>query len=194
MEQRSDAWFEIRRGKMTASEAQCIAANGVGLQSYIFEIMAEKFSQNKVSFSNSDTERGVNLEESARMTYEIERDNVETVGFIEMDELVGCSPDGLVGEDGGFEAKCPNDVNFFKLIVRGEKEIPAKYDWQCQMSLLITGRKWWDLAFYNPNFDQNLIVFRIYPDLAKQEKLIVGIEKGKALINEFTQKYETRGN
>lgn len=192
MEQRSDEWFAIRKGKMTASEAQAIATNGVGLQTYIFEILAEKYSNNRVSFSNKDTERGVELEDSARMTYEIERSDVETVGFIEMDEFTGCSPDGLVGEEGGFEAKCPNDVNFFKLLVNGEKEIPAKYVWQCQMSLLITGRKWWDLAFYNPNFEQNLLIFRITPDLAKQEKLIVGIAKGKALIQEFTQKYEQR--
>lgn len=192
MEQRSPEWFEIRKGKMTASEAQCIAANGVGLKTYILGILAEKYSNNRESFSSKDTERGNELEPAARMTYEIEHENVETVGFIEQDEYTGCSPDGLVGDDGGFEAKCPNDVNFFKLLVGGEKEIPAMYVWQCQMSLLITGRKWWDLVFYNPNFDQNLIVFRIYPELAKQEKLIVGIAKGKALIQEFTQKYEQR--
>lgn len=188
MEQRSEEWFEIRRGKMTASNAQCIAANGKGLESYILSLLAEKYSSNKESFSNGDTERGTELEEQARMTYEIEREKVEEVGFIEMDEYTGCSPDGLVGEDGGIEIKCPNDVNFFKLLIDGKKAIEPKYLWQVQMCLLVSGRKWWDLVFYNTNFDKNMLVFRIEPDLASQEKLIVGIQKGYNLIKSLEEK------
>jgi dihydrofolate reductase len=134
-------------------------------------------------------ERGVELEEAARMTYELEHDRVEEVGFIELDEFAGCSPDGLIGKDGGIEIKCPNDVNFFKLLVDGEKAIDAKYLWQVQMCLLVSERKWWDLTFYNPNFDKNMLVFRITPELAKQEKLIMGIEKGKNIIKNINEKY-----
>lgn len=191
IDQRSDEWFAIRIGKMTASNAQCIGANGKWLESYIYALLTEKYSSHKESYTNRDIERGIELEDQARMTYEIENASVETVGFIEQDEYVGCSPDGLVGEDGGVEIKCVNDVNFFKLIVNGEKEIESKYIWQVQMCLMITGRKWWDLVFYNTNFDKNMLIFRITPEMMKQEKLIVGIEKGKKLINELTQKYES---
>jgi len=190
MDQRSEEWFEIRKGKMTASNAQAIGANGKGLETYIYTLLTEKYSNNKEHYTNGDMERGVELEDQARMTYEIEREKVELVGFIENDEYSGCSPDGIVGEEGGIEIKCPNDVNFFKLLVNGKDEIEAKYLWQVQMCLLISGRKWWDLIFYNTNFDKNMLVFRIEPELAKQEKLILGIEKGKKLINELTQKYE----
>jgi len=189
MEQCSDEWFEIRKGKMTASNAQAIGANGKGLETYIYSLLAEKYSNNKEIYTNKDMERGVELEEQARMTYEIENESVEQVGFIEQDELVGCSPDGLVGDDGGLEIKCVNDVNFFKLLVNGEKEIETKFIWQVQMCLLITGRKWWDLVFYNKNFDKNMLIFRIEPELKKQESLILGIEKGKKLIIELEQKY-----
>jgi len=182
LDQRSEEWFEVRRGKMTASNAQAIAANGKGLESYIYALMTEKYSNNREIYTNGDIERGIELEESARMTYEIEREKVEEVGFIELDEYVGCSPDGLVGEDGGIEIKCVNDVNFFKLMVDGEKAIDAKYRWQSEMCMLVSGRKWWDLVFYNPNFDNNLLIFRVEPSLANREKLIMGIEKGKKII------------
>lgn len=189
IDQRSSEWFEIRKGKMTACNAQCIASNGKGLETYIYSLLAEKYSNNKEKYTNSDIERGIELEEQARMTYEIENEKVDEVGFLEIDEYVGCSPDGLIGEDGGLEIKCVNDVNFFKLILFGEKEIESKYLWQVQMCLYVSGRKWWDLVFYNPNFDKNMLVFRITPELAKQEKIILGLEKGKKLIKELEQIY-----
>ena len=188
IKQGTEEWHELRKGKMTASNAQAIASNGKGLETYIYTLMAEKYSNNREKYTNSDMERGNDLEASARMTYEIEREKVEEVGFIEMDKYTGCSPDGLIGEDGGIEIKAPNDVIFFKLLLDGEKAIDPKYRWQCQMFLLVSGRKWIDFVAYNPNFDKNMLVFRIEPDLASQEKLIMGIEKGKTIIKSFEEK------
>jgi len=186
MSQRSEEWKEARKGKMTASNAATIATNGKGLESYAYEILAEKYSNNsEESFTSFDMKRGIELEEQARMTYELEHEEVQQVGFVEMDEFAGCSPDGLVGEDGGMEIKCPNDVNFFRLMVNGESEIDKKYLWQVQMSLLITGRKWWDLVFYNINFEKSLLVFRIYPDTIAQSKLKSGILVMKELMRKI---------
>ncbi len=183
MSQRSDEWYEIRKGKITASNASAIATNGKGLETYAYEILAEKYSNNsEESFTSFDMKRGIELEEQARMTYELEHEEVQQIGFVELDEFTGCSPDGLVGEDGGIEIKCPNDVNFFRLMVNGESEIDKKYLWQVQMSLLITGRKWWDLVFYNINFEKSLLVFRIYPDTIAQSKLKSGILVMKELM------------
>jgi len=186
MSQRSEEWKEARKGRMTASNAATIATNGKGLESYAYEILAEKYSNNsEESFTSFDMKRGIELEEQARMTYELEHEEVQQVGFVEMDEFAGCSPDGLVGEDGGMEIKCPNDVNFFRLMVNGESEIDKKYLWQVQMSLLITGRKWWDLVFYNINFEKSLLVFRIYPDTIAQSKLKSGILVMKELMRKI---------
>jgi len=189
MDQRSEEWFEIRRGKMTASNAQAIGANGKGLETYIYTLLAEKYSKNKEHYTNSDIERGIVLEDQARMTYQITNEDVEVVGFCEMDEYVGCSPDGLVGDDGGIEIKCPDDKNFFKLLVDGEKAIDSKYVWQVQMCMFVTGRKWWDLIFYNPNFDKNMLVFRITPNMVAQEKLTIGVQKGYEIIKKLEEKY-----
>jgi uncharacterized protein YebE (UPF0316 family) len=62
--------------------------------------------------------------------------------------------------------------------------------WQMQMQLLVSRRKWVDLVAYNKNFDNNILTIRVEPDLVMQEKLIVGIAKGKTLINEITKNYE----
>jgi putative phage-type endonuclease len=191
IKQGTEEWLNCRKGKLSASNAQAIAANGKGLETYIYKLLTEKYSQNTEHYTNADIERGVELEPIARDTYTIETGNeVEEVGFVEMDQYVLASPDGLVGKDGGIEIKCVNDVNFFKLLVDGERAIESKYLWQCQMFLFVTGRKWIDLVFYNPNFDKNLLIFRVEPEVAKQEKLMVGIEKGKKLILEISKKYK----
>lgn len=192
IEQQSPEWFALRRGKMTASEAACIAANSKGLESYIYRIVVEEItgiSQNSFT-GNFHTERGNELEEEARLAYELTKDvKVDQVGFIEVDECNGCSPDGLVGKNGGVEIKCPNDIKYFKLMI-GVDKIDTAYEWQCQKCLLDTGRKWWDLVYYNPNFEKNMLINRIVPELEKQEKLIVGLDKGKELIKKLKKDYE----
>lgn len=183
-EQGTPEWFEVRKAKLTASHAQAIGNNGKGLETYVFELMADYYSQaEKEQFTSKDTERGNELEKYAREMYELEQGvKVEQVGFIESDEHVGCSPDGLVEKDGLLEIKCLNDVKHYKLLVKGEKEIESQYEWQVQMQLFITGRKWCDLMFYNPNFKESTKIFRIEPDKTKRAKLEVGILSGVEMI------------
>lgn len=96
-------WFAIRAGKMTASHAQEIGNMGKGLTTYIYEILAEAYSSGEPEkFSNAHTDRGIELEPVARSMFEMEHDcQIEEVGFIEHNDFVGCSPDGLIGEEGG---------------------------------------------------------------------------------------------
>ena len=183
IEQYSDEWWELRAGRLTASNAQAISANGAGLKTYVYEILAEKYSKNHESYTNAEMQRGTELEPIARQVYEIENMvTVKQVGLITDGDYVSCSPDGLVGKDGGLEIKCLNKTKHFKLLVNGEKEIENKYRLQCQMSMMISNRKWWDLAFYHPDFDKNLIVFRQYPDPNTYKKLKIGIATGTEQI------------
>lgn len=191
-EQQSPEWFAIRKFKMTASEAQAIGNCGKGLDSYITEMMAESYSSSdEEKFSSADTNRGNEYEPVARQIYEFENNvTVEQVGFVEYNEYVGFSPDGLVGEDGGIEIKCVNDKNYFKHLVNGEKEVDSKYIWQIQMGLLITGRKWWDLIVYNPNYKKSMCIYRIYPDQEKFEALEKGFQIGIEKIKSIKEKIE----
>ena len=174
IEQQSKEWFDMRKGKMTASNATAIGNCWKGLDTYIIEMMAESFSSaEKEQYSNEHTNRWNELEPQARSLYELETMNtVDQVSFIEYNEFIGCSPDWLIWEDGWIEIKCPSDVKFFKIILDWtEKSIDSDYLWQIQMSLFITKRKWWDLCFYNPNYEKSLIIFRILPDEEKFKRL-----------------------
>jgi exodeoxyribonuclease (lambda-induced) len=194
VKQLSEEWFELRKGKLTASHAQEIGNNGKGLETYIMKLMSEYYaSVPQEPYTNPDLERGIELEEQAIGMYELEKKcDVEKVGFIEIDKFSGCSPDGLIGKEGGLEVKAHNNLNHFKILLNGEKEIESKYIWQIQMNLLMTGRKWWDYVSYNPNYKDNLLIFRIEPDKEKFEKLEEGLKVGKEKIKEIIKNYEKR--
>jgi hypothetical protein len=133
-------------------------------------------------------ERGLELEVTARAMYSLERGvEVEEVGFIEYSEFVGGSPDGFVGDDGIIEIKSHSDTIHFRFLI--ERKIDSKYMAQCQMLMLISGRKWVDHIAYNPNFKQSLIITRIEPDPIMHAKLLegfkVGEEKIKSILNQL---------
>ena len=101
--QRSPEWFALRKQyPLTASKAQAIGNNGKGLETLVWEKLAEAYSSGVVEdFGNKHTERGVELEPQARSLYELETGaTVVEVGFITNDKVSsvgGASPDGLVG-------------------------------------------------------------------------------------------------
>lgn len=186
IEQGSPEWFEVRLGKLTASTAQAIAKAGKGLETLCFEKAAEIISGTKQEgYVNPDIERGNEQEDLARSAYEMESGcKVETIGFCELDERVGASPDGFVGEDGLVEIKCPTNTNFVRLMYT--KTPDPKYYWQMQMQMYVTGRQWVDFVAFNENFPE-LIVLRIDRDEKKIEKIITGIEQGKQKIAEILE-------
>lgn len=187
MEQKSPEWHEIRRGKMTASNGQAIGNVGKGLDTYIVEVMSDYYSSwVEDNFISKDMQKGIDLEPLARAEYElVTGTKVTEVWFIEYDEYVGCSPDGLVWEDWWVEIKCLKDTNYFKIILNGESEIDTKHIWQMQMNMLITGRKWWDYVCYCPNYEKNILKFRILADESKFSKLLEWFEYGKKKIEEI---------
>ena len=185
--QGSEEWLRARLGKLTASDAQAIGNNGKGLDTLCLEKAAELLTGQLPPQleDNEDIQRGKELEAEARAAYQLETGNsVYEVGFIELNEYVGCSPDGLIGEDGDLEIKCKNNKNHLLMLLG--KPIDSKYDWQIQMRLLITGRKWCDFVSYNPNFADNpLIILRVYPNAEKQAALQEGIKNGVEKIKQI---------
>lgn len=189
IEQGTPEWHELRKLKLTASNAQAIAAQGKGLETYCLEVVAAYLSKaTPESYTNEHMQRGNELEASARFVYEAEQSlEVKEVGFVLMNEYVGCSPDGLVGDDGLIEIKCKNDKNHLEQIIDGEMGIETSYIWQMQMQMLICKRNWCDFVCYNPNFEKSLLIYRVKKDEAKQEKLKSGIEKGILRIKEILE-------
>ena len=190
MEQWTEEWFNIRKFKMTASNAATIAVNWKWLETYILDLVSSWFSKWKnENFTNSHIERWNELEEFAREIYELETSNkVEEVWFIEYNEFIGCSPDWLIWEDWWIEIKCLMDKKHFSHIIWEEK-MDKNHLAQIQMCLMITWRKWWDYVLYNPNFEKSLIVNRIYPDEEFRVKLQNWLVEWKKTIEKLIKKY-----
>ena len=192
IKQLSDEWWKLREKRMTASHGQAIASCGAGLKTYIEKIMYEYYYPSDIEhFSNEHTDRGNELENQAGMVYSFEKNiTVEKIGFVTHSEYVGCSPDLLAGDDGLCEIKCLADKGHFALIISGKPE--SKYVWQAQCQMLICEKKWCDLTHYNPNFKQNLLVYRIIPDEKKFDKLKKGFAAGEKMIKEIEEKMEAK--
>ena len=191
--QRTEDWYNIRKGKMTASNADTIIANGKGLETYIYNLMAEYYSSaEKENYINADMQRGIDLEPEARLEFEFYTDlDVQEVGFIEYNEFIGVSPDGLIGDDGLIEIKCPNDSVYFKLLL--SDNIKPEYIAQMQMQLYVTDRQYCYFVSYNPNFEKSLYIKKITRDEEMIEKLKKGLDKGTELIKEIKKNFRKVG-
>lgn len=190
-EQGTPEWFEVRRGKFTASNFNDLfmKESTIGFQKAIYKVAFERLTgKSPEEFISNYMQRGNELESEAREFYEMETFNkVHQIGFIEKDEWVGCSPDGLIGEDGMIEIKCPAFNTQINYLLDGS--LPSIYDWQVQGQLWITGRAWCDFISYHP--DLKPLNIRVYPDITKHkqltDKLIICIQKVKDIIQQIKE-------
>lgn len=153
--QRSDAWYEARRGIPTASRFSEIVTptgkprTGKGRASYLRELVADSiWGVAPDGYESWQMERGRILEPHARAWYSITtKAKVHEVGFVYADESMayGCSPDGIVGDDGGIEIKCPESKGYRAAILG---DIDEDYIIQAHGNMWVCGRKWWDLVYY----------------------------------------------
>lgn len=189
-DQRTEDWYNIRKGKMTASNASIIATNGKGLETYIYSLMADYYSNaEQEHYVNADMQRGIDLEPEAKIEFQFYTGlDVQEVGFVELNEYVGVSPDGLVGDDSLIEVKCPKDDIYFRLLLNGN--IKPEYIAQMQMQMLVTKRKHCYFVSYNPNFEKTLFIKKIDRDEEMIAKIQAGLDYGTRLIKEIKCNYE----
>jgi putative phage-type endonuclease len=161
-EQGSPEWLASRLGRPSASMfGKLVTGSGKpsgSAETYINEMIAERLTgRSKPFFTNEHMERGNFLEPEARQAYEFITDfEVVETGFILDDsQEFGCSPDGLVADDGGLEIKCPSDSVHVSYLRAGK--VPAKYYQQVQGCMMITGREWWDFMSYHPEMPHLLV-------------------------------------
>lgn len=166
MEQRSDDWFTIRLGKVTASRIADVTAKtakgwGAGRANYKAQLIAERLTgQRQDSFTNAAMQWGVDTEEAARVAYAfLEGQTVLEEAFVIHPTIpdAGASPDGLVGEDGLLEIKCPNTATHIETL-KGAS-IPAKYIGQMQWQMACTGRQWCDFVSFDPRMPEEMQLF-----------------------------------
>ena len=194
MEQRTDAWFQARLGKVTASRvADVVAKTKTGYsasrENYMAQLICERMTgQKQESFTNAAMEWGTETEPLARAAYEAEKGVlVDEVGLIDHPFLPmsAASPDGLVDIDGMLEIKCPNTATHFDTLLKGEP--PAKYIHQMQWQMACANRLWCDFVSYDPRAPEGLqlFIFRV----SRNDELIRQLE---AEVNLFLQELEVR--
>ena len=85
--------------------------------------------------------------------------------------MAGCSPDGLIGDDGLVEVKCPLGHTHAETVITGT--IPSDYVLQMQWQMACTGRRWCDYVSFDPTWDEDMQLFikRVERDDKLIEKL-----------------------
>lgn len=157
LEQRTAEWFAERAGKVTASRIADVMAKtktgyGAGRANYMAELVAERLSgEAKQGFTNAAMQHGIDTEPQARAMYELEQGvTVIEEGFVKHPSIdnSGASPDGLVGEDGLVEIKCPNTATHIETLRTGK--IDRKYVLQMHWQMICCERTWCDFVSFDP--------------------------------------------
>ena len=162
MEQYSEEWWNARKGIPTASCADKILTptGKLSTQSrgYINELIADSLGYGDEPREPTDWMiRGLELEPEARAFYEFETNsNVQEVGFITNDDgTAGCSPDGLLIGEVGWEVKCPKASNHIGYLLDGG--LPNYYAPQVHFSMAVSGLKHWVFISYFPGLDPLIV-------------------------------------
>ena len=176
--QGSEEWFKARCGIPTASEFdKIITTEGKASkqrEKYMYRLAGEAIiGKPEETYKNGNMERGTLLEDEARQAYSLISGNeVIQVGFCDSESGYGASPDGLIGNDGLLEIKCPTLAVHVSYLL-GNK-LPTDYFQQVQGELLVTGRKWADFVSYYPGIKP--LIVRVKRDEDFIERLRVELE------------------
>jgi len=185
----------LRAGLPTASKfSEIVTGKGEpskSRQKYMYQLAGEKITGAKEeSFQSAAMSRGIEMEAQARQLFEMVHDvTVEEVGLcLEEEGKWGCSPDGLIGEDGGVEIKCPSLSVHVEYLLNGK--IPCTYYQQVQGSMFVTGRKYWWFMSYYPGMKPLMI--KAKPDEKFHAALEVELTKFVVELDEIVKKLQEK--
>ena len=181
IEQGTEAWMQCRLGKATASKMQDITAKtksgwSASRANYAAQLICERLTGKPTeSFASAAMVWGTEKESEARAAYSFYTDaEVTEVGFIDHPSIPrsGASPDGLVGEDGLIEIKCPNTATHLETLLGGG--IDLKYQKQLIWQMACTGRQWCDFVSFDPRLPAELQIKTIR--FKREEAAITALE------------------
>jgi putative phage-type endonuclease len=198
IDQHSEAWHEIRCGRVTGTRFKSLVAKETTdtykdlLTNIACEIITRRAEE---TYSNATMEKGLEMEPIARTFYEeITGNKVKTAGFISPDEdvefadWIGISPDGLL-EDGILEIKCPLMRTHMEYIL--SDKLPTEYRYQVQGQLFVTGLKFCDFMSFVEGMKPFIV--RVTPDEELfevfRQRLRVAIVSVLEILNQY-HKYD----
>lgn len=197
MDQRTNDWFAARLGKATASRiADIVAKTKTGYSTsrrdYAVELALERVTGTRQeAYSNAYMQRGTELEPLARAAYEAATGQlVEEVGLIDHPTIpmAGASPDGLVGDDGLLEIKCPKSATHLETLLSGKAD--GRYIHQMMWQMACTGRAWVDFVSYDPRFpdESQMFVCRVNRDAKAIAELEAEVSAFLGEVDEIVRK------
>jgi putative phage-type endonuclease len=178
-------WHAIRVGKVTASRVADVMARtktgwGASRANYMAELIAERLTGEPAEgYTNAIMQRGNEKEPDARAAYEFLTDaSIVQIGFVSHPTIAtsGASPDGLVGDDGLVEIKCPNTATHIETLLGNA--VPGKYVSQMLWQMACSGRQWCDFVSFDPRLPESMRLFvrRVHRDdrrIAEIEGIVV---------------------
>lgn len=188
-EQGSLEWMQARAGIVTASELDALVSptweirKGQMPATYLAKKVAESWLGGPLAdFTSWDMEQGQILQQEAADWYSLEYGkDIRSIGFITTDDgRVGCSPDGLLGDDSGIEIKCPESWTHVNYLLGGG--VPKEYLAQCHGSMLVTGFPRWTFVSYRRHFP------KLVATVERDEKIQAVIAEA---IAAFLQRFDT---
>lgn len=198
-DQGTPEWLAERAGKVTASALSNVmmGKQTAGRQNYMAQLICERLTGEPVqTYKSAAMEAGTELEPQARAVYEMETGNdVAQCGFVPHPSLAdaGASPDGLIGERGLVEIKCPEPTKHIKNLMGGT--IDRAYVLQMQFQMECTGREWCDFVSFNPSFPPHLQLHiqRLEKDAEMQAEIMTAVTSFIAEMNDKIRVLEARG-
>jgi putative phage-type endonuclease len=206
-EQGTDEWLAERVGKVTASRigdlmAKTKSGPGAARKNYMAELLTERLTgQPKEGFTSTAMQWGTEQEPRARAMYSFltENDVVET-GFVPHPDILmtGASPDGLVGDNGLVEIKCPNTATHIETL-RGAS-IDGKYIKQMHWQMVCCKRDWCDFVSFDPRLPEpmQLHVQRVERDDKLADEITQAVEQFLTELNQaeadLRARYELKEN
>ena len=204
MEQRSAEWFAARLGCVTASRVKDVMASGRGgapsatRKNYMMELLCERLTgqQGGTDLSrNAAVQRGVELEPFACMAYEADKGVMVIETGLVMHPTIagfGASPDGLVGDKGLIEIKCPNTATHIATMQAGRHD--PQYEWQMLAQIACTDRDWVDFVSYDDRLPEPLqyICHRFDRDFKRIREMEAEIKDFLAELAELEKEMRNR--
>lgn len=179
--QGSDEWKALRLGKVTASRVADVVAKtksgySASRANYMAQLITERLTGTVAeAYTNAAMIHGTECEPEARSAFEFYQGvTVEEVAFVPHPKIdqAGSSPDGLIGNDGLLEIKCPQSATHLETLLG--QAVPAKYETQMQFQMACTGRQWCDFVSYDPRMPENMRLF--IKRLPRDDKRIAELE------------------
>lgn len=176
---RSQEWYAVRCGMLTASEMSNIItaktlkySESEKTNTHLYELLAQRVTNYvEPTFQSFAMQRGIDDEMDAKRYYEEAYGRVTDCGFVTNDKwgfTLGYSPDGLFSTDGQIEIKSRMQKYQMQTILEGK--MPDEFIIQVQTGMLVTERAWCDYVSFRDGMD--MITLRIEPDIGVQSAIL----------------------